>query len=151
MENEDYNKEELIEITKLRLPEILSIEAFDLVNTEDIKVVEDSRDINFKDLFSDFLNESSNAVILIISLKGDISANSGRLYPGITRMFLSFSVYGSKGEILWKKTYTVKRLDVKKPEDLSFSEKTVNYRKTLNKGFNEIERKGFLKELKTVF
>ena len=75
--------------------------------------------------------------------------NSSRLYPGMTRMFMSFSAYRGQGEIVWKKTYEAKRLDVRNPGDLSNADRQANFRKTLSKGFNEIEKKGFLNDLKT--
>ena len=66
-------------------------------------------------------------------------------------MFLSFSAYKGKGKVIWKKTYVAKRLIVKKPAALSPSDRALNFRKTLGKGFNEIEKKGILKKFKLIF
>ena len=150
-DSEELNGEELLEIVQLRLPEILSKDSFEMADNESIKLFGKAKISDLLSSFEEVLKEKPDSVVFVVSLKGDISTNPGRLYPGITRMFLSFSAYKGKGKVIWKKTYVAKRLIVKKPAALSPSDRALNFRKTLGKGFNEIEKKGILKKFKLIF
>jgi len=150
-DSEELNGEDLLEIVQLRLPELLSKDSFEMADNESIKLFGKAKISDLLSSFEELLKKKPDSVVFVASLKGDISANPGRLYPGITRMFLSFSAYKGKGKVIWKKTYVAKRLIVKKPEALSPSDRALNFRKTLGKGFNEIEKKGILKKFKLIF
>jgi len=149
--NEELNETELLDILHLRLLEILVKNGIEVTNTEKPHLLGKVSIAELKELSVDLIKEQENTAVLTLSLRGDINSNSSRLYPSITRMFMSFSVYRGQGEIVWKKTYEAKRLGVRKIEDLSNVDRQTNYRKVLSKGFNEIEKKGFLNDLGTSF
>jgi len=149
--NGDLNEEELAEIVQIRLPEQLSEYSF--------KLLENDRNIYFKkmnindilDSYKETLKKEPGSIIFLTSLKGEIGPISSRIWKGMTRMYLSFSAYSSKGKLIWKKIIETKFLDKRKPITLSTSDRQMNYNKTLKKGFREIENKGILKEFKKVF
>jgi hypothetical protein len=149
--SDELNGEELLEIVQLRLPELFSRDSFEMADNESIKLFDKEKISDLLSSFEELLKEKPDSVVFVASLKGDISANSGRLYPGITRIFLSFSAYKGKGKVIWKKTYVAKLLITKKPEELNTAERALYFRKTLGKGFNEIEKKGILKKFKLIF
>ena len=150
-ESDDLNETELLDILQLRLVEILKNNAFEVLNSDKPHLLGKASIKELRDSSIELIKEKENSAVLTLSLKGNISLNSSSLYPGMTRMFMSFSAYRGQGEIIWKKTYEAKRLDVRNPGDLSNADRQANFRKTLNKGFNEIEKKGFLNDLKTSF
>ena len=102
-------------------------------------------------LYEETLKKKPGSIIFLTSLKGEIGTVSSRIWKGMTRMYLIFSAYRSKGKLIWKKTYETKLLDKREPITLSTSDRETNYNKTLKKGFKEIKNKDFLKELKKVF
>jgi len=150
-ENEDLIEEGLMEIVQLRLTELLSEYSFKMADNKNIKFFRKTKISEILSSYKETLENKPDSIIFLTSLKGEISANSSRLYPGMTRMFLSFSAYKRKDKLIWKKTYETKRPDTKKPETLSASDRAKNYQLTLVKGFNEIEKKSWLEEFKKVF
>jgi len=146
-ENEDFNKNELKEITQLRLTEILSKKKFKLLEKGIIKDISlgDSGSVN--EHAESVLKEHPESVFLLLSIKGDISNNSSSLYPGLTRIFLNFSAYRERSEIFWKKTYEAKRPDIKDPSEMSSEDRKDNYIKTMRKGLKEIRKKDLFNEL----
>lgn len=150
-ETDDINEEEITGIVQLRLTEILSNNSFKIADNESIKLFRNTKISDTLDQLEKTLAKRPNSIVFVTSLKGEISANSSRLYPGLTRIFLSFSAYRGEGKLIWKKTYVVKRPGIKKPATLNASEREENYRKTLVKGFKEIDKKGVMEEFKKVF
>ena len=150
-ETDDINEEEIRGIVQLRLTKILSDKSFKISDNESIKLFRNTKINDIVKQYEKTLVKKPDSIVFVTSLKGEIGASSNWLYPGLTRMYLSFSAHRGKGKIIWKKNVVVKRLDIKKPSTLTASERAENYRKTLVKGFNEIDKKGYLIEFKNVF
>ena len=150
-ETEDINEEEIAGIVQLNLTEILSDNSFKIADNESIKLFRNTKINDTLKQYEKTLARKPDSIVFVTSLKGEIIANSSRLYRGLTRIFLSFSAHRGGRKLIWKKTYVVKRPGIKEPATLTTSEREENYRKTLVKGFKEIDKKGLLKEFKKVF
>ena len=147
--NDNFVPNEFTKITEVRLKEILDKHSYIILNQGKIHPYSMEEVSSIDEQVKLIAEQFPDSLLLLLSLTGNIMKNSGDMFPSITILYMSFSAYSPEGQIIWKKTYEAKRLNTKKVSKLNTSEKKRSFIKTLEKGFNEIKKKGILSGLKS--
>ena len=147
--NDNFVPNEILEITNIRLEEILEKHSYIILNQGKIHPYSMEEVSSIDEQVELVAKQFPDSLLLLLSLTGNIMKNSGEMFPSITILYMSFSAYSPEGQIIWKKTYEAKRLNTTKASKLNTSEKQIIFIKTLEKGFREIQKKGILSGLKS--
>jgi len=147
--NDNFVPNEITKITEVRLKEILEKHSYITLNQGKIHPYSMEEVTSIDEQVKLISKQFPDSLLLLLSLTGNIMKNSGEMFPSITILYMSFSAYSPEGQIIWKKTYEAKRLNTKTVSKLNTSEKKRSFIKTLEKGFNEIKKKGILSGLKS--
>jgi hypothetical protein len=147
--NDNFVQNEITKITNILLKEILDKHSYIISNQGRIHPYSMEEVSSIDEQVKLIAEQFPDSLLLLLSLTGNIMENSGDMFPSITVLYMSFSAYSPEGQIFWKKTYEAKRLNTKKVTKLNTSEKKRSFIKTLEKGFDEIKKKGLLSGLKS--
>ena len=147
--NDNFEVDEITKISEVRLNGILDKKNFVLLNQGKIHPYSMEQGSAIDKQMASIAEKYPDSFFLHLSLNGEIMQYSGNMFPSITILYMSFSAYSPEGQIIWKKTYEAKKLNIKKVSKLNTSEKRLSIIQTLEKGFNEIREKEIFSELES--
>ena len=137
--NPELNHTESWNLFQQRLIATLKAEDASLLEKAEFQFWESLRGNALQEKAAEALAEFPKSYVVVLSLSGRMDPFKGRMFKGMTTVFLNVAAYGEEGMPLFRKSYKARRFMPKPPGKLETEQKQDLFLRTVEKGLNEFE------------